>query len=160
MALLKDGFSSIPSNRQLFSSAGGFLGSPLCQLGTSPHFIVCNTRSSEVSTVSPGRSKLLSVVAFWMCLCWLESKTGLYVWPTEDQQAWITKLIFLLSANVDRHLGILGNTRGYDNLSRQPRYKHILSFLPSEGKDWKKPLGFTEGVFLAAIRLQVTMTYM
>ena len=84
IAVRNDGFSSIPSNRQLFRSVGGFLGSPLCQLGTRPHFMVWRTRSSvESGGVGNGSSLPLlgvdSEMAFWMCFCWLETRTGLHV---------------------------------------------------------------------------------
>ena len=76
MALLKDGFSVMPSSLQLFRRGAGPLWSSRLQLGTRPHFMGCNTLSPKLYLlVSPPANPS---GASWMWGCSLEINTGLH----------------------------------------------------------------------------------
>ena len=79
----KEGFSVIPSKRQLFSMVPKEDGSSMCQLGTSPHFMHCRTRSpSSAATTSlvcssPSPSPFSLSANMSKCFCLEDTITGL-----------------------------------------------------------------------------------
>ena len=78
IAFLKEGFSDMPSRRQLLRRGAEPCWSPRLQAGTSPHFIGWSTLSPRTpSTFVASSEASRTWAAFWMWACSLEISTGL-----------------------------------------------------------------------------------